>query len=96
MSEDRMTAEKFLEVSRNSKTISIGEDRDDGSLYAIIRYHTTEDEESVKTYQGPDPTTTPYAVYMKFLAEIYSIPGLSSFVENYQRKLLRRMGRMTQ
>lgn len=91
-----MTADKFLEVTRNSKSISVGKDSSSG-LFIVVSYHTDEGEDDlVKTYQGPDPTTTVYGEYMRFLAELYSTPGLSNFVEIYQKNILRRMGRMTQ
>lgn len=94
---ETLTAERFLEVTRNSKSISVGENLGNGGIYVIVNYHTDEGEDDlVKTFEGPNPSSIEYHVYMGLLGEIYSIPGLSGFVDGYLRKHLRRLGRMTQ
>lgn len=91
-----LTAAKFLEVTRNCMSISVGKDESTGGLFVVVRYYSDEHKDNlIKTYQGPDPMTTTYNEYMRFLAELYSVPGIGDFVETYQKSILRRMGRMT-
>jgi hypothetical protein len=93
---ETLTAEKFLEITRNSKSISVGENTGTGGIFVVVKYHSDEHEDDlVKTFEGPNPSSIEYHVYMGLLGEIYSIPGLSGFVEGYIKKHLRLLGRMT-
>ena len=90
------TAEKFLELTRNSKTLFVGPFADDRNvIFITIHFYSEDDNDTIaKTYIGPDPYKTDFATYMKFLAELYSVPGLQSFIKNYTADWFRRMGRM--
>ena len=90
------TAEQFLEMTRNSKLMVVGPYSHSPEVLAITIHFYSEDHKDVivKTYLGPDPNNTPFAIYMKFVAELYSTPGLQGFVNDYMKNWFRRFGRM--